>query len=135
VEPATADTSRAELRNFGLVLGALFAAFFSLLPLLRGHHQVHLWPWCVAAVLWVLALLRPSVLSYLYSAWTRLGWAMGWLNTRIILTAIYALLIVPIGIMMRLCGRDRMGKRFDRQAPSYRVTSRRRPAKDLEHPF
>ena len=131
----TADTDRAELRNFGLVLGALFAAFFGVLPLLRSHHSVHIWPWVLAAVLWILALVRPSMLSYLYLAWTGLGWALGWLNTRIILTAIYTLLIVPIAIAMRLWGRDRMGQHFDRETITYRVVSRRRPAKDMEHPF
>ena len=75
------------------------------------------------------------MLSCLDMAWTRLGGALGWLNTRIILTAIYGLLIVPLGIVMRLCGRDRMAHRFDQAAVSYRVISRRRPAKDMEHPF
>jgi hypothetical protein len=135
VEAATADTDRADLRNFGLVLGALFAAFFGLLPFLRNYHSVHIWPWVLAAVLWILALVRPSMLSYPYVAWTRLGWILGWLNTRVILTVIYTLLIVPIALVMRLWGRDRMGQHFDREATTYRVGSRRRPAKDMEHPF
>jgi hypothetical protein len=135
MEAATADTNRAELRNFGLALGVLFVAFFGLLPLLRGHHRIHIWPWVIAAVLWILALVRPSMLSYLYVAWTRLGWALGWLNSRVILTVIYTLLIVPIAMTMRLWGRDRMGQHFDRETTTYRVGSRRRPAKDMEHPF
>ena len=135
MQSAAIHTDRAELRNFGLVLGALFAAFFGLLPLIRHNHAVHIWPWCLAAVLWILALLRPSMLSYLYVVWTRLGWALGWLNTRVVLTIIYTLLIVPTGVVMRLWGRDRMGQRFDREAVSYRVVSRKRAAQDLEHPF
>jgi hypothetical protein len=135
VEPATAHTDRAELRNFGLVLGALFAAFFGLLPLLRSHHSVHIWPWCLTAVLWILALVQPSMLSYLHVAWTRLGWALGWVNTRVILTVIYTLLIVPIAVVMRLWGRDRMGQHFDRETTTYRVGSRKRPAEDMERPF
>jgi len=132
---AAIDTDRTGLRNFGLVLGALFVAFFGLLPLLHRNHPVHLWPWGLASVLWILALLRPSMLTYPYVVWTRLGWILGWLNTRVILTIIYTLLIVPIGTVMRLFGRDRMGLRFDREASSYRVSSRRRPAQDFEHPF
>jgi hypothetical protein len=135
VEPATAHTDRAELRNFGLVLGALFAAFFGLLPLLRSHHSVHICPWCLTAVLWILALVQPSMLSYLHVAWTRLGWALGWVNTRVILTVIYTLLIVPIAVVMRLWGRDRMGQHFDRETTTYRVGSRKRPAEDMERPF
>lgn len=135
MDSAAKHKDPVELRKFGLVLGALFAAVFGLWPMLHGHHPAHIWPWCLTAVLWILALLQPSMLSYLYVAWTRLGGALGWLNTRIILTAIYGLLIVPLGIVMRLCGRDRMAHHFDQAAASYRVTSRRRPAKDMEHPF
>jgi Saxitoxin biosynthesis operon protein SxtJ len=129
------NQDRAELRNFGLVLGALLAFLFGLLPLFRHDHSLHIWPWCVAAVLWILALLRPSMLSYLHAAWTRLGWALGWFNTRVVLAVIYMLLIVPLGTVMRLWGRDRMGQRFNREIATYRVGSRRRTAKDMEHPF
>jgi hypothetical protein len=132
---APAMPDRAELRKFGLVLGSLFAAFFSVVPLLRHHPVVHLWPWVLAALLWVFALLRPSMLSYFYGAWTRLGSMLGWVNTRVILTLIYMLFIVPLGVVMRLCGRDRMARRFEPAASSYRSVARQRPAGDMEHPY
>jgi hypothetical protein len=133
MKPPAAD--RAELRNFGLILGGLVAAFFGVLPMLRHRPVVHLWPWCLAALLWVLALLRPSMLSCLHNGWTRLGWVLGWVNTRVILTLIYAVLITPLGIAMRLFGRDRMARRFDRSAASYRSVSHKRPLTDMEHPY
>jgi len=135
VDPGAAHSDRTELRKFGLVLGVLFAGCFGAVPLLRHHYPPRLWPWVIAIALWILALLRPSMLSYLYVAWTRLGWVLGWLNTRIILTLIYALLIVPLGGLMRLFGRDRMARRYDPAAASYRVPSRPRPAEDMERPF
>ncbi|MGA2409930.1 MAG: SxtJ family membrane protein [Candidatus Binataceae bacterium] len=131
---SAAKPNPSELRKFGLVLGAMFAGFFGVMPLLR-HHPMRLWPWPIAAALWLAALLRPSLLRYLYFAWTRLGLALGWLNTSIILTLIYALLIVPIGWLMRLFGRDRMGRRYDPAAASYRIPSHQRPAKNMERPF
>src|SRR5229473_3178595 len=47
---AAEQLPKAELRNFGLVLGALFAALFGVLPLL-GHRALVEWPWIVAASL------------------------------------------------------------------------------------
>jgi Saxitoxin biosynthesis operon protein SxtJ len=132
-----ADTARPtlrELRSFGLLLGAIFAALFGVVPLLRYHHGP-LWPWILAGVLWIGALLRPATLRYLHSGWTKLGSALGWLNTRIILTLLFAISIVPIGLAMRLFGRDRMGRRFEPKRESYRVPNRQRPAKSMEHPF
>ena len=123
-----------ELRTFGLVLGALFAAFFGVIPLLR-HHAIHSWPWILAAVLWLMALIWPASLSYLHRVWTRLGLALGWVNTRVILTLLFTLTIVPVGLVMRLFGRDRMARKLDPEGATYRVPSRRRSDKDMERPF
>jgi hypothetical protein len=129
-----ADADAKELRTFGLILGALFAAFFGVWPLLR-HRSSPLWPWIVAGVLWLFALIWPAALSYLHRGWTRLGFALGWVNTRVILTLLFAISIVPVGLVMRLFGRDRMARKLDPGSPSYRVPSRRRPDKDMEHPY
>jgi hypothetical protein len=131
-EVAPAGTK--ELRSFGLVLGAMFAALFGVLPLLR-HRASPSWPWILASLLWILALICPAALSYLHRGWTRLGLALGWVNTRIILTLLFAITIVPAGLMMRLFGRDRMARKLDPDCASYRVPSRQRPDKDMERPF
>jgi hypothetical protein len=131
---ASAGASAKELRSFGLVLGALFAAFFGVWPLLR-HRGSPFWPWIVAGVLWLFALIWPAALSYLHRGWTRLGLALGWLNTRVILTLLFAISIVPVGLVMRLCGRDRMARKLDPGSASYRVPSRQRADKDMEHPY
>ncbi len=123
-----------ELREFGLIVGALFVAVFGLIPLIR-RHPVHLWPWIVAAILWTFALAWPRGLTPVYRGWTRLGQALGWINTRIILTVLYVLVIVPIGAIMRIFGRDRMARRLDPACASYRVLSRNRAEKDMEKPF
>jgi hypothetical protein len=131
------DVSKAdakELRTFGLVLGALFVAFFGVLPLLR-HRTTHIWSWVLAAVLCLMALIWPASLSYLHRVWTRLGLALGWVNTRVILTLLFTLTIVPVGLVMRLFGRDRMARKLDPEGTTYRVPSRRRPNKDMERPF
>jgi hypothetical protein len=129
-----AKAGAKELRTFGLVLGTLFAAFFGVWPLLR-HRGTHLWPWILAGILWLFALIWPTALSYLHRGWTRLGLALGWVNTRIILTLLFTVTIVPVGLVMRLFGRDRLGRKLDRQSASYRVPSRQRDGKDMERPF
>jgi hypothetical protein len=128
------ESTPHELRNFGLILGALFGAFFGVLPaLLRG--RIHRWPWAVAAALWLAALLYPLALKYLYAGWTRLGLALGWINTRIVLTLLFALSIVPTGLVMRMLGRDPMERRFEPERESYRRPSRTRSARSMERPY
>jgi hypothetical protein len=129
-----APAGAKELRTFALVLGALLAACFGLWPLIR-HRTSPSWPWIVAGTLWILALLCPTALSYLHRGWTKLGLALGWVNTRVILTLLFAITIVPVGLAMRLLGRDRMARKLDPDCASYRVPSRQRPDKDMERPY
>lgn len=130
----TGSPSPRELRNFGLLLGTLFAAFFAVLPALLRHH-VPLWPWMATAALWLAALACPPMLRPVHTAWTTLGEALGWVNTRIVLTLLFALSIVPVGLLMRALGRDPMERRRDPERESYRRPSRKRPAKGMERPF
>jgi Saxitoxin biosynthesis operon protein SxtJ len=123
-----------ELRNFGLLVGAIVVLVFALIPMLR-HHRVPLWPWVIAIPLWLAALLVPAALRYPHRGWTGLGETLGWLNTRIILTVLYGILIVPFGMVMRLIRRDRMARGFDLRLESYRVPSRNRARDQMERPF
>ncbi len=131
--PSTQPDAR-ELRRFGLLLGTLVLAVFAGIPFLR-RHAVLAWPWLVAALLWIPALVAPGALSYLRRGWMHLGEALGWLNTRVILSLLYVIAVVPIGLVIRLTGRDPMKRKFEPAARSYRVASKRRPSSHLEQPF
>jgi hypothetical protein len=125
---------KAELRNFGLVLGALFAGLFGVLPLLR-HRTPAEWPWILAAVLWAAALGWPRSLTLLHRSWTRLGHALGWYNTRVILTLIFMIVLTPFSFVMWVFGRDRMKRSFDPKVETYRVPSPPRESQGMEKPF
>jgi hypothetical protein len=125
---------RAELRNFGLLLGALIAAIFGLLPWLR-HHSIEPWPWIAASTLWLAALAWPRILEWPPRWWMRFGQAMGWLNTRVILTLVFALAVTPFAFVLWVFGRDRMKRSFDPKSESYRVPSEKRAASSMEKPF
>lgn len=127
--------SEKELRDFGLITGALLAFLFGLLlPWFKGY-RFPFWPWIFCAALCGPALLHPRALKYPYAAWKRFGSALGWINSRVILTAIFLLVIVPIGLLLRLFTGDPMERKFDPDVPSYRVPSRRPSANSMERPF
>ena len=44
-------------------------------------------------------------------------------------------MFMPIGLVMRLFGKDGMARKLDEAAESYRVESAKPPAKNLEKPF
>jgi len=123
-----------ELRNFGLLLGALFAAFFGVVPVLMGR-AMHAWAWAVAAILWTAALLAPERIRYIHAGWTKVGLVLGWINTRVVLTAVFVIVVTPMGLLMRLFGRNRTRRRFEPELETYRTPSRPRPARSMERPF
>ena len=69
----TKEMSRKELREFGLITGAIVAGLFGLLlPWLIGH-ALPLWPWYVFAVLAAIAIVVPVALKPVYRVWMAFG--------------------------------------------------------------
>jgi hypothetical protein len=125
----------AELRNFGLVVGAIFAGLFGLLGPWIRHAPIPLWPWMLGAALVACALLTPSTLRYPQFVWDRIGKALGWLNSRIVLNLIFFLIFVPAGLIARVFRWDPLNRNFDRARQSYKIPSKRRPASSMEKPY
>ena len=63
----------------------------------------------VALVALILGLLAPRSLRMIYVALSFATAPIGWLVSRVALVAIYTLLITPIGLLLRLFGRDALG--------------------------
>jgi hypothetical protein len=126
---------KRELRQFGFTVGIIVAVLFGgVLPWLFDR-AFPLWPWIIAGVFLGWALILPKTLYPLYRAWMAIGHVLGWINTRIILGLIFYAMILPIGLIMRMFGRDPMRRRFDKRASSYRIQSTNQPKENLERPF
>lgn len=122
------------LRKFGLMTGLIVVALFGLtLPLVLGRH-FPVWPWVIAGPLWALGLAIPKALGPVYRIWMRFGAVMGVINSTIILAVIFFFLITPIGLVMRLFGRNPLAPMPSRSS-SFRVVTNVRPAKHMERPY
>ena len=124
-----------EMRKFGFTMGAVISILFGLLLPWLFEHDYPLWPWIVAGVFWLAAAAAPASLSPVYSAWMRIGHALGWINTRIILGLMFYTVFFFAAIMMKLLGKDPMSRKFDKTLDSYRVPSEERARDHLEKPF
>ena len=124
------------LRKFGFTTGAiivvLFAFFF---PWVFDMATMPIWPWIIAALLWVPALLVPAVLRPVYTTWMKIGHGIGWVNTRIILGVLFYVMVLPTGLIMRLFGSDPMARKRDGSASSYRIKSVSEAKDRLEKPY
>lgn len=123
-----------QVRSFGLIVGGLFA-LVGVWPLLRYGHTLRLWAVLLGGVLMALALLQPRSLTQVYRLWMTIGEALGWLNTRLILGALFYLLFTPIGWYMRLRGYDPMRRALVPEMDSYRVVRQPRAASHMRHQY
>jgi hypothetical protein len=132
---ADTATSNRDLRNFGLLLGALFAMIFGfLLPLLH-HRPIPWWPWTLAALLAAAALILPGSLYYVHAAWNALGKVLGWINTRLILGLLFYAVVTPMGLLMRLLRPSALRPGEASPQASYRVQSHEIARANFEKPF
>ncbi len=68
--------------------------------------------------------MAPRTLGPVERAWLAVGAVLAWVNTRIILTLLFYVVVTPVALVMRLF-RDPLERRLDRDSASYWV---RRPA-------
>ncbi len=110
-------TGPSEIRKFGI----LFTVVFGLLASYLAWKGNAAWPWLLgAAVLFLAAgLFFHAILRPMYIGWMKFAFVLGWINTRLILGIFFYLILTPVGLLMRLIGRDALHRKFDRKASTY----------------
>jgi hypothetical protein len=72
----------------------------------RGRGAAALVLGAIGALLIVFALASPRMLRRPSAWWWRLAHALGWVNTRVLLSAFYLLILTPVAAARRLAGAD-----------------------------
>lgn len=65
----------------------------------------------------------------------RLGRVLEWVNVRIVLGVVFFLVFMPLGMIMRLLGKDTLQKKWDKQVATYRVNKVSRKNNHMERQF
>jgi len=134
-QAATEEKAGArQLRSFGLIAGTGFAVI-GLWPLLLRSEPPRSWALALALALGAAGLAFPPLLRKPYRFWMALGAGLGWINTRIVLGLVYYGLVVPIGLAMRIIGRDAMRRGFDKDSETYRILRSKRPASHMRRQY
>jgi hypothetical protein len=129
------ELDRKGLREFGLTTGAAVVVIFGLFfPWVLEAHWP-LWPWMIAAPFWVLALVQPLWLRWIYRGWMRFGLLASRIMTPLVLGIVFFVMISPMAMVRRLLGKDPMRRTLDPDQKTYRVQSTKSPSEKLERPF
>lgn len=118
--------SERELRTFGLLL-PLFVFLFGLsLGSLLHSVGVRHWAWAVGGLIAIVYLVLPAVRRRIFVGLSYLSYPIGWVVTQVLLTLIFLFVVTPVGLLLRILGKDPLARRIDLTADSYWVE---RPAR------
>ncbi|MBI4969550.1 MAG: hypothetical protein HZC25_15645 [Rhodospirillales bacterium] len=104
-------------KAFGLV----FAVFFAIIGLwpLKGGEGPRVWALGLAIAFLLVALIRPDILKPLNRLWFLFGLVLHRIVSPIVMALLFFAVVTPVGLLMRLFGKDPMQRRFDAKAESY----------------
>ncbi len=111
---------RKELQRFSAIWLPAFLAALGVVLFRRSHAlPISLILWLAALLSIGAGLIAPGLTRPVYLALNIVALPFGWVISHAILLFVYFLVITPIGLMLRLLGRDSLGSSFDRTAKSY----------------
>jgi hypothetical protein len=97
-------------RSFGVSVGIVLAAIAALLWW-RGRIVRAEIVGAIGALLLATGLAYAPLLKYPSAAWWRVSRALGYINARVLLTILFALVLTPLSIVWRLIGKDPLARR------------------------
>lgn len=123
------DIKMGSERNFGFVFAAV-SAIIALAPLFRGHPP-RVSFLILALAFAAVAIFAPGLLRWPNRLWFRFGMLLGAIVAPIVMTLVYVLTFLPMGLGLRLMGKDLLSLRTDPQASSYWI-NRSDPPKSMK---
>jgi hypothetical protein len=102
-----ARLSPREGRKFGLTVGIAFLVLGGISHW-RGHQIAPLVLWTMGGLLAAGGLLLPGQLGGVYRAWMGLSHLLSKVTTPLFMGLVYFLVITPMGLLMRIFGRNPM---------------------------
>ena len=104
-------------KSFGIVFFVIFI-IVALWPLLKDEN-IRVWSLIVSIIFLTLGLLNSKILTPLNKLWMRLGILLGSIVSPIVMGVVYFGVVTPIGLIMKLFGKDVLNLKLDKNKPTY----------------
>ena len=105
------DIKISSNRSFGIVFFIVFIliAFYPLI----NQGEVRIWSIVISLFFFILGIANSKILTPLNRIWFKFGLFLGKIISPIIMGIIFFLVVTPIGLIMRLFGKDVINLKFD----------------------
>ena len=104
-------------RNFGIVFFIVFLVV-SLWPLTYGE-PIRIWSAIISLVFLILGLMNSKLLTPLNQLWFKFGIILGAIVAPVVMGVVFFLVVTPIGLVMKIMGRDLLNKKYDKKKRTY----------------
>ena len=96
-------------------LGIVFFIVFLLIALypLTYSEEIRVWSATISLIFLVLGLFNSKILTPLNKLWFKFGIFLGKIISPIIMGIIFFLVVTPIGLLMRLLGKDLINLKYN----------------------
>ncbi len=104
-------------RSFGFLFFVVFFAI-SLWPL-KSQGDLRLWAFILSLVFLVLGVLNSKFLTPLSKLWLKFRILLGSIVSPIVMTAVFFIVVTPVGLIIRLLGKDLLRINKNKFASTY----------------
>ena len=127
------DVTDFELRKFASIFAVFSISFASWVYL--NTKAISKWSLILASMLVITAILKPKFLIFWYNLWMNFGYALGWLNTHVLLIFMFFVVLTPIGLLRRMFGKNGLQPRRFKNLDSYAMPSHQRSPNHFNQMF
>lgn len=113
------NPARKTLRQFAAVWLIFFVALGLRQYFGRNHHALGLGLIALALGLGLPGLIKPAALRWLFVSWMVLAFPIGWAISQFMLLVMYYGLLTPVGLLLKLRGRDLLHRKPASQQASF----------------
>ena len=119
-------------RSFGLVFFFIFLiiAFWPTVD----DGQIRIWSIIIGIVFLILGLMNSKLLTPLNRLWFKFGMLLGAIIAPVVMGIVFFLVVTPTGLIMKILGKDLLGKKFKKNNKSYWI-KRDKPAGTMKQQF
>ena len=126
------DVKLSSNRSFGLVFFVVFL-IISLWPVI-SEEPIRIWSAVISIIFLILGIINSKLLTPLNKIWFKFGILLGNIVSPIVMGILFFAVVTPTGLILRVFGKDLLGKKFDKEKKSYWI-KRETPVGSMKRQF
>jgi len=107
------EIKQKSIREFGIVIGVFLLLLSSYIYLNNNDLRLFIIINSPGLIIFILSFLWPSLIIPLYKIWMSIAIIIGGVVSRIILLMLYYGILTPIGIFLKIIGKDLLNQKLN----------------------